>query len=145
MRVHNLLLLFYLPTRHTKGKDPLIDYFKSHVVTSFEYLDILRKKTMEKVDIEEIKIGKKKDKEDKKAKQVVELGFAAERIAQKIVEKRDRTQFTTAWTPTIVAEVSDCYHHDFQACLPIDPCKYMGGESRLHNMGLVTIKDANMG
>jgi hypothetical protein len=44
MKVHNLLLLFHLLTRCTKGKKPLIDYSQSHVVTSFEYLDILRRK-----------------------------------------------------------------------------------------------------
>jgi hypothetical protein len=31
-----------------KEKKPLIDYSYSHVVTNFKYLDILRRKTMEK-------------------------------------------------------------------------------------------------
>jgi hypothetical protein len=65
MRVHNVMLLFDLLVRHTKGKKPLIDYFQSHVVTSFEYPNILRTKTMEKVVVEEIKVGKRKEKEDK--------------------------------------------------------------------------------
>jgi len=39
-------------------------------VTSFEYLDILRIKTMEKVIVKEIKVGKKKNKDDRQAKQV---------------------------------------------------------------------------
>jgi hypothetical protein len=47
MNVHNLLLLFHLPARCTKGKYPLIDYSNSHVVINFEYLDILRRKTIE--------------------------------------------------------------------------------------------------
>jgi len=41
MRVHNLLSLPYLPTRHTKGEKSLVDYSQSHVVINFEYLDIL--------------------------------------------------------------------------------------------------------
>jgi hypothetical protein len=48
-----------------KEKKPLINYFQSHVVTSFEYLNILRKKTMEKSIVEEIKACKRKEKEDK--------------------------------------------------------------------------------
>jgi hypothetical protein len=34
-------------------------------VISFEYLDILRRKTMEKENVEEIEEGKQKEKEDK--------------------------------------------------------------------------------
>jgi hypothetical protein len=41
MKVHNLLLLLHLPTKHTKGKEPLINYAQSHVVISSKYLDIL--------------------------------------------------------------------------------------------------------
>jgi hypothetical protein len=37
MRLHNLLSLPHLPIRCTRGKEPLIDYFQSHVVTSAEY------------------------------------------------------------------------------------------------------------
>jgi hypothetical protein len=68
MRVHNLLLLPHLLTRRTKGKEPLIDYSWSHVVTSFKYLDILRENTMEKEVVEEIKAGKRKDKKYEQTK-----------------------------------------------------------------------------
>jgi hypothetical protein len=47
-----------LLARHTKGKEPLVDYSQSHVVINFGYLNILRRKTMEKVVVEEIKEGK---------------------------------------------------------------------------------------
>jgi hypothetical protein len=56
-------LFIHLPARRTNGKEPLIDYSQSHIVTSFEYLDILRRKSMEKVAAKEIKVGKTKDKE----------------------------------------------------------------------------------
>ncbi len=42
---------------------------------------------MEKVVVEEIKVNKRKEKEDKWAKWVVELCSTIERITQKIVEK----------------------------------------------------------
>jgi hypothetical protein len=44
MRMHNLMLLPRLLAKHIKGKEPLVDYSQSHVVISFEYLDILKKK-----------------------------------------------------------------------------------------------------
>jgi hypothetical protein len=34
MRLHNLFSLPYLPTRRIRGKEPLGNYFQSHVVTS---------------------------------------------------------------------------------------------------------------
>jgi hypothetical protein len=54
-RLHNLLSLLHLPIRRTRGKEPLIDYSHSHVVTFVEYLNILRKETMDKTTAEEIK------------------------------------------------------------------------------------------
>jgi hypothetical protein len=42
---------------------------------------------MEKADVEEIKIGKSKEKEDRWAKWVTKLGSTTKRRAQKIVEK----------------------------------------------------------
>ncbi len=68
--MHNLILLSHLLAICTEGEKPLIDYFQSHVVTYFEYLVILRMKTMKKTVAKEIRIGKIKDKEDRQAKRV---------------------------------------------------------------------------
>ncbi len=65
MKVHNLLLLPHLLARYTKGEEPLINYSQSHVVISSIDLNILRRKTMEKVIVEEIEACKRKEKEDK--------------------------------------------------------------------------------
>jgi len=62
MKVHNLLLLPCLLIRNTKGKEPLIDYSQSHIMTSFEYFNILRRKVMEKIIVKEIRACKRKDK-----------------------------------------------------------------------------------
>ncbi len=93
---------------------------------SFEYLDILKRKTMEKVVIEEIRVEKRKDKEYKQVKRIVELEFATTCATWKTVEKGVRAQFTIAWTLVVIAKMGDCFHHDFQTCLQIDPHKYMG-------------------
>jgi hypothetical protein len=45
---HNLMSLPNLPTRRTNGREPLVDYFQNHVVTSKEYLRIMQQKTMDK-------------------------------------------------------------------------------------------------
>jgi hypothetical protein len=78
MKVHNLLLLLHLPARCAKGKEPSIDYSRSHIVTNYEYLDIPKKKNNEKESTKEIKAGKRKDKEDRQVKRAVELGSAVE-------------------------------------------------------------------
>jgi hypothetical protein len=59
----SLLCLF---VRHTKGKEPLVDYSQSHVVTSFEYLDILKKKQWKRQL--QRKLGKTNERRRKKSK-----------------------------------------------------------------------------
>jgi hypothetical protein len=65
MRLHNLLSLPHLLVRRIRGNEPLVDYYQSHVVTSAEYLSILKKKTMDKAVAKENKEGKRKEIEDK--------------------------------------------------------------------------------
>ncbi len=38
---HNLMSLPHLPPTRTNGREPLVDYFQSHVVISEEYLKIM--------------------------------------------------------------------------------------------------------
>ncbi len=57
IKLNNLLSLLHLHAMHTRGKKPLVDYSQSHVVTSTKYLNVLRKKSMDKVVIGEIKEG----------------------------------------------------------------------------------------
>jgi len=47
--------LSHLPTRQTRGKEPLIDYMISHVVTFENYLNIMRSKAMAKVIVNGIR------------------------------------------------------------------------------------------
>jgi hypothetical protein len=49
MQLHNLLALPRLHARPTQGREPLVDYFRSHVVTSIEYA----KKTIDKTTTKE--------------------------------------------------------------------------------------------
>jgi hypothetical protein len=43
-------------------------------VTSFEYLNILRRKRMERIVVEEIRTNKRKEKKKRRAKQTTKLG-----------------------------------------------------------------------
>jgi hypothetical protein len=45
-------------------------------VINSEYLDILRRKIVEKAAAYEIKVCKRKDKEDRQVKRITKLGFA---------------------------------------------------------------------
>jgi hypothetical protein len=67
MKVHNLLSLPHLPARHTKGKEPLIKFYLSHVVISSKYLDIINRKTMENALAKGIRANKSKE-ENKQSK-----------------------------------------------------------------------------
>jgi len=59
---HSLLSLPHMPIRRTNAKKPLVDYFQSHVVTSKEYLRIMRQKAMVKEAIKHIKESRRKEK-----------------------------------------------------------------------------------
>jgi len=110
MRLHNLLSLPHLLVRRTRENEPLIDYYRSHVVTSVEYLSILRKKTMDKVVAKENKEGKRKEIKDKQAKRILELGIVVDRPTTGILEKHVKAQFTIALTSTTIKEVGDKFH-----------------------------------
>jgi hypothetical protein len=78
-------------------------------MTYAEYINILRKKTMDKAVVEEIK-KRKKEEEDKRTKIVAELEIVVDKIAIKIVENCVGAQFTIAWTPTDINKVDDRFH-----------------------------------
>jgi hypothetical protein len=45
------------------------------------------------------------------------LGTVVNKTVIKIVEKCVKAQVTATWTPTIIKEVGDKFHHNFQASL----------------------------
>jgi hypothetical protein len=62
----DLLSLPRLPTRKRHGKKPLVDYSSSHVVTSNQYLAVLRQNALEKEVIDKLKENKAKEREEKR-------------------------------------------------------------------------------
>jgi len=57
-----LAYFYMLPPKNTKEKKPLLDYNQLHIVTSNEYLEILRQKTLDKEATKIIKEQKEKCK-----------------------------------------------------------------------------------
>jgi hypothetical protein len=55
----------HLIAKHTREKEPLIDYSQSHVMITIEYLNILKQKTLNKAIAKEIGEGKKKERKEK--------------------------------------------------------------------------------
>ncbi len=108
-----MLSLPHLPLRCTRGRRPLVDYSKSHVVIFAKYLNILRKKIIDKVVAKEIRKGKRKQKKHKQAKRVVELGTIVDKIVIIIAKKHVRAQFIAAWTPIAIKEVDDRFYRTF--------------------------------
>jgi hypothetical protein len=64
----DLLSLPRLPTRRKHGKEPLVDYSSSHVVTSDQYLVVLKQKALEKEIVDEIKEQNAKKKKGEEIK-----------------------------------------------------------------------------
>jgi hypothetical protein len=61
--ITNMLLLLSLLIRRTRETKPLLDYSKSLVVTSYQYLGIPRKKAMQKKVVDKERVIKRQGKE----------------------------------------------------------------------------------
>jgi len=77
----------HLLARKTRGKKSLVDYSQSYVVTSSEYFKILQQKALKREASKAIKQQKRKEKEDKKAQQVVDSLIMAERTTQRLLNR----------------------------------------------------------
>jgi hypothetical protein len=85
--MHNLFSLPCLSIKQTKGKNTLVDYSQSHVITSNQPLNIMWKKTMDKVVVDEIKEDRWKEREEKKLKKAIDVRSIVDQTTQKVVEK----------------------------------------------------------
>jgi hypothetical protein len=66
----DLLTLPRLPRKKTHGKEPLVDYSNSQVVTPYQYLVQLNQRVMEKEIAKNIKELKAKEREEKMSNRV---------------------------------------------------------------------------
>ncbi len=99
----NLLSLPHLPTRKTKGRERLVDYSQSLVVTFDKYLRIMRQKAMEKEVVQEVRQSTRKEREEKHVRKVVDSQVVVGCVAQKNTKKQDERQarldFVITWSP----------------------------------------------
>jgi hypothetical protein len=54
----------------------------------------------------------------------MDLGIVADKTTIRIIEKHTRIEFNAPWTSTIIKEIGDRFHHNFQ--VGIDLHRYMG-------------------
>jgi len=85
-RMHNLLSLPQLIAKQTKGKKPLVDYSKSHVIF-YQYIDILQKKAMAKTTIEDIREVRQKEKKEKNPKKCIQMVTKLENATYRLPKK----------------------------------------------------------
>ncbi len=85
----NILLLFQLPTKKTHDKEQLIDYSNSHVVTSNQYLTILKHKAMDKEVVNKIRELKSKERCEKISKQVENTFTQVKQMVQMHIDERE--------------------------------------------------------
>lgn len=65
---------------------------------------------MDKATVKEIKKGKRKERNDKWTKGVVDSRTTSNRTIIKIVEKHVKVKFTITWILTSVKKVDDNFH-----------------------------------
>jgi hypothetical protein len=63
----------------------------------------------------------------------MDLEIVVDKTTIKIIEKHTRTQYSGPWSLTIIKEVGDRFHHNFQVSLQTDLHRYMGA-----NLGCTT-------
>jgi hypothetical protein len=81
---HSLLSLPHLFVRRTNGREPLMDYFQSHVVTLEEYLRIMQQKAMDKEVVKQIRKSRRKEK---KVKKVLTMLVVVEKLVERELVK----------------------------------------------------------
>jgi hypothetical protein len=64
--VSRFVVIATFVARRTNGREPLIDYSQSHVVTSKKYLRIMRQKEMDREVEKKIQESRKKTRQERK-------------------------------------------------------------------------------
>jgi len=110
----NLLSLPQLLTRKRQCKEPLVDYCNSHVVTSYQYLSMLKHKAIDIEVVDKIKELKTKKKEERRSRRVEGTFTQVERTFHRRIEKDNRTKFNYALTIVIIRALSERFHNNLK-------------------------------
>ncbi len=103
-----------------------MDYSNSHVVTLYQYLVLLKQKTMDKKVANEIKEFKSKEKEkENQEKLIIHLPKLRKQFKGEL-RKTNRSKFNDAWFVAIVKINSETFHNNFKAVFQAHPLKYIG-------------------
>lgn len=83
-----------------------MDYSQNHVVTSEEYLKLMRQKTMDKKAINQIRENWKKEKQEKQAR-IVFTTTIVTRTTKRELAKQHQVRFILAWSFVAIKEAWD--------------------------------------
>ncbi len=108
MRIH-------LPTKQIRGKEPLVNYSQSHVVTSAEYLVIMCKNVMEKLVAKLIRETHHKEREENKVKKITNYFTIDDQASQCVIIRNAKEHFQYNWSTIIVREAWQCLSEHLQA------------------------------
>lgn len=89
-----------------------MDYSNSHVVTSYQYLIVLKHKVMDKKIVEKIKELKAKEKEKRISKKVESTLTQFEWTPQRRIKKDNGVKFNDAWSTIVVKVNSERFHEN---------------------------------
>jgi hypothetical protein len=110
---HDLLSLPHLLAR-TYGRKPLVDYFQSYVVTSREYLRIMRQKAMDREATNHIRESKREEKQEKQAKETLIMLTTTKRL---ITCKTRTNNFIVACSSLTIRKVGEKIHYNLKVGL----------------------------
>lgn len=105
IQLHNLLALPSLFTRPTQNREPLMDYFRLHVVTFTKYLGILHKKTIDKTTSKEHKKAMRR-REENRTRKAIEVVV----VTQPIANWHVKAQFDATWIIITIKNVGSGFH-----------------------------------
>ncbi len=92
----------------------MVDYFSSHVATSYQHLVVLKQKVVDKEIIDKTKKLKSKGKNERKSWRVKGTFIQAQQTTQRRIEKENRVKFNDTWSITGVRAISERFHNNFR-------------------------------
>lgn len=99
----------------------LVDYSKSHVMTTIEYLEIMRQKAIKKNNYITYQRRQKKGWREWNVRRKVELLNVVERIVDKQVDNQAKVFFNGVWSIAHVKTIRKRFHCNIQASCTANP------------------------
>ena len=114
------------PAQRRRKQDPIIDYTKSIIMTSEDYLRAMEEKARLKEEAERARQMKKKEAEVTKLRRVEEKRSREAAKKKRQEEAAAKKAFNERWSAAAVAAAGDELHRRIKAMIPPLPGQYIG-------------------